>query len=93
MDHKFFIKLYKNFTYTELPNYRLDTVAKTELNKGKIEYDGDLDDLFDISSQNSKENLSKNTRCIVTEFVLIVSYFLIKNSVALEELEKYSLVL
>ena len=41
-----YIKLYKNFTYTELPNYRLDTVAKTELGKGKIEYDGDLDDLF-----------------------------------------------
>ncbi len=41
-----YIKLYKNFTYTELPNYRLDTVGKTELGKGKIEYDGDLDDLF-----------------------------------------------
>ena len=42
-----YIKLYKNFTYTELPNYRLDTVAKTELGKGKVEYDGDLDDLFE----------------------------------------------
>ena len=41
-----YIKLYKNFTYTELPNYRLDTVSKTELGRGKIEYDGDLDDLF-----------------------------------------------
>jgi len=42
-----YLKLYKNFTYTELPNYRLDTVGKTELNKGKVEYDGDLDDLFE----------------------------------------------
>lgn len=42
-----YIKLYKNFTYSELPNYRLDTVAKTELGKGKIEYDGDLDLLFE----------------------------------------------
>jgi len=42
-----YIKLYKNFTYTELPNYRLDTVGKTELSKGKVEYDGDLDDLFE----------------------------------------------
>ena len=42
-----YIKLYKNFTYTELPNYRLDTVSKTELGKGKVEYDGDLDDLFE----------------------------------------------
>jgi DNA polymerase elongation subunit (family B) len=41
-----YIKLYKNFTYTELPNYRLDTVAKKELNRGKVEYDGDLDTLF-----------------------------------------------
>ena len=42
-----YIKLYKNFTYSELPNYRLDTVAKTELGRGKVEYDGDLDDLFE----------------------------------------------
>jgi DNA polymerase elongation subunit (family B) len=41
-----YIKLYKNFTYTELPNYRLDTVAQTELGRGKVEYDGDLDTLF-----------------------------------------------
>lgn len=42
-----YLKLYKNFTYTELPNYRLDTVAKTELGRGKIEYDGDLNDLYE----------------------------------------------
>ena len=41
-----YLKLYKNFTYTELPNYRLDTVGKTELGKGKVEYEGDLDTLF-----------------------------------------------
>jgi DNA polymerase elongation subunit (family B) len=41
-----YIKLYKNFTYTELPNYRLDTVANIELGRGKVEYDGDLDVLF-----------------------------------------------
>ena len=41
-----YLKLYKTFTYTELPNYRLDTVAKTELGRGKIEYEGDLDTLF-----------------------------------------------
>lgn len=42
-----YLPLYKNFTYTELPNYRLDTVAKTEIGRGKIEYDGDLSDLFE----------------------------------------------
>ena len=41
-----YLKLYKNFTYSELPNYRLDTVAKKELGRGKVEYDGDLDTLF-----------------------------------------------
>jgi DNA polymerase elongation subunit (family B) len=41
-----YIKLYKNFTYTELPNYRLDTVAKKEIGRGKVEYDGDLNHLF-----------------------------------------------
>ena len=41
-----YLKLYKNFTYSELPNYRLDTVARKELGRGKVEYDGDLDTLF-----------------------------------------------
>ena len=41
-----YLKLYKNFTYSELPNYRLDTVAKLELGRGKVEYEGDLDVLF-----------------------------------------------
>ena len=41
-----YISLYKNYNYTELPNYRLDTVATIELNRGKIEYDGNLDQLF-----------------------------------------------
>ena len=42
-----YLPLYKNFTYTELPNYRLDTVAKTEIGRGKIEYEGNLNDLFE----------------------------------------------
>ncbi len=41
-----YLTLYKKFTYTELPNYRLDTVAKFELGRGKVEYDGDLNHLF-----------------------------------------------
>ena len=41
-----YLALYKNFTYTELPNYRLDTIAKLELKRGKIEYEGNLDQLF-----------------------------------------------
>ena len=42
-----YLDLYKKFTYTELPNYRLDTVGDIELGMGKIEYEGTLDDLFE----------------------------------------------
>ena len=41
-----YLSLYKKFNYTELPNYRLDTVGQLEIGKGKIEYQGSLDDLF-----------------------------------------------
>ena len=41
-----YLSLYKNFTYSELDNYRLDTIATAELGEGKIEYSGNLDDLF-----------------------------------------------
>lgn len=42
-----YLDLYRKFTYTELPNYRLDTVGKIEVGMGKIEYEGTLDDLFE----------------------------------------------
>jgi DNA polymerase elongation subunit (family B) len=41
-----YIALYKNFTYTQQPNYRLDTIAQLELGRGKVEYEGNLDQLF-----------------------------------------------
>ena len=41
-----YIELYKKYNYGELPNYRLDTVAQIELGRGKIEYQGNLDQLF-----------------------------------------------
>jgi DNA polymerase elongation subunit (family B) len=41
-----YLSLYKIYNYGELPNYRLDTVAQIELGKGKIEYEGNLDQLF-----------------------------------------------
>jgi DNA polymerase elongation subunit (family B) len=41
-----YLSLYKNFTYSELDSYRLDSIAQRELGKGKIEYDGNLDILF-----------------------------------------------
>ena len=41
-----YLGLYKSYTYVELDNYRLDTVAMKELGRGKVEYAGNLDDLF-----------------------------------------------
>ena len=41
-----YITLYKNYNFGELPNYRLDTIAQKELGRGKIEYQGNLDQLF-----------------------------------------------
>ena len=42
-----YITLYKNYNFGELPNYRLDTIAQIELGRGKIEYQGNLDQLFE----------------------------------------------
>jgi DNA polymerase elongation subunit (family B) len=41
-----YLQVYKKFTYSELPNYRLDTVGREEVGMGKIEYSGSLDELF-----------------------------------------------
>jgi len=41
-----YLALFKNFTYQEFPNYRLDTIANMTLGRGKIEYEGNLDQLF-----------------------------------------------
>ena len=41
-----YLALFKNYTYKEYPNYRLDSIAKLEIGRGKIEYDGNLDQLF-----------------------------------------------
>lgn len=42
-----YINLYKTYTYTLEPSYTLDYISKKELGRGKIEYDGNLDDLFE----------------------------------------------
>jgi DNA polymerase elongation subunit (family B) len=41
-----YLALYKKFTFTDEPSYRLDAIGRKEVNLGKIEYDGTLDDLF-----------------------------------------------
>jgi DNA polymerase elongation subunit (family B) len=41
-----YLDLYKKFTYTQQPNYRLDTIGRLEVNMGKVPYEGSLDQLF-----------------------------------------------
>jgi DNA polymerase elongation subunit (family B) len=40
-----YLDLYKKFTYTEQPNYRLDTIGKAELGQGKYQFSGTLANL------------------------------------------------
>ena len=41
-----YMDLYKKYTYTKIPSYSLDYVAKKHLNKGKIKFDGTLHELL-----------------------------------------------
>ena len=42
-----YINLYKTYTYTLEASYTLNHIATKELGRGKIEYEGSLDDLFE----------------------------------------------
>lgn len=41
-----YLPLYKKYTYKEAPNYQLNTIATLELGRGKVKYEGTLDDLY-----------------------------------------------
>jgi DNA polymerase elongation subunit (family B) len=41
-----YLELYRKFTYTQRPNYRLDTIGRLEVDMGKVDYVGSLDMLF-----------------------------------------------
>ena len=62
-----YIALYKNYNYGELANYRLDTVAQKELGRGKIEYQGNLDQLF-------KEDIEKFIEYNLVDVELVVGF-------------------
>ena len=42
-----YMTVYKKFSYKELPSYSLNYVSNTELGRGKVEYEGNLDDLME----------------------------------------------
>ena len=41
-----YMYLYRAFTYNEEPSYALEFISQKELGRGKIKYDGDLDNLY-----------------------------------------------
>jgi DNA polymerase elongation subunit (family B) len=41
-----YMRLYRQYTYNEEPSYALDFISKKELGKGKVEYEGSLDELY-----------------------------------------------
>jgi DNA polymerase elongation subunit (family B) len=41
-----YMALYKNFTYSQESSYSLEAISQKELGKGKIKYEGSLDDLL-----------------------------------------------
>ena len=41
-----YLELYRKFTYTQQSSYRLDHIGKLEVDIGKVEYEGSLDDLY-----------------------------------------------
>ena len=62
-----YLALYKNFTYSELDSYRLDSIAQKELGRGKIEYDGNLDILF-------REDIEKFIEYNLVDVELVVEF-------------------
>jgi len=46
-----YMALYKNFTYSEESSYSLEAISQKELGKGKIKYDGNLNDLMHADIQ------------------------------------------
>ena len=62
-----YLSLYKNFTYSELDSYRLDSIAQRELGKGKIEYEGNLDLLF-------KDDIEKFIEYNLVDVELVVQF-------------------
>jgi DNA polymerase elongation subunit (family B) len=56
-----YLLLYKRYSQKQLPNFRLDTVAKEELKQGKVSYEGSLDDL---KKNDPKKFIEYNVRDI-----------------------------
>ena len=62
-----YLELYKKFTYSRQPSYRLNEIGLYEVNMGKIEYEGSLDDLY---AKDIKEFIEYNLQDVKILVVL-----------------------
>jgi DNA polymerase elongation subunit (family B) len=60
-----YMQLYKEFTYTEQSSYALDAISKYELGRGKVDYEKDLDHLFETDPVKFIEYNVEDVRLIV----------------------------
>ena len=60
-----YLDLYKKFSYGQKPNYRLDTIGRLEVNMGKTEYTGTLDELFKNDLETFIEYNLQDVRILV----------------------------
>lgn len=60
-----YMDLYKKFVQGEQPNYRLNTIGLIELNMGKLEYEGTLDEFFDRDLDGFIEYNKRDVEIIV----------------------------
>jgi DNA polymerase elongation subunit (family B) len=60
-----YLDLYKKYTYTQQPNYRLDTIGRLEVGMGKVDYEGSLDQLFRDDLEKFIEYNLQDVRIIV----------------------------
>lgn len=60
-----YMLLYKNFTYSEKPSYSLDAISNIEIGRGKVKYDGSLDDLYQSNPVKFIEYNMEDVRLIV----------------------------
>lgn len=61
-----YLQLYKKFTYSEESSYKLESIAQKELKRGKVQYDGSLDDFY-------KDDINGFIKYNVTDVELVVS--------------------
>ncbi len=60
-----YLELYKKFTYTARPTYRLGAIGSFEVNMGKIEFDMNLDELYQNDIQKFMEYNLQDVKIVV----------------------------